>query len=249
MVRKSLFTVLCAGAVLIAGAAMRRAAAADGSGAVAETLRRQTQEMVDAFVPGTAAVWDRYLDAAAVVTTEDGTLLTRAQMLQQVRPLPPGVGGSIKVVDFKVTLHGTTAVATYVDDEDENYHGHALHAQYRNTDTWIQTAAGWRLIASQVIALRTDPPAIRLAPRQQQEYCGRYSLTPDIHYDIRCAGGAMTGRQTGHKPEALLAEAPDVLFAPGRPRYRSIFHRGADGRITGFAERRESWSLEWTRDR
>jgi hypothetical protein len=169
-------------------------------------------------------------------------------MVATIRPLPPDVGGAIKVIDFKVTVHGTTAVATYVYDEDENYHGHALHCQYRATDTWIQAAAGWRLIASQTMALRTDPPAVPLAARQMQEYCGRYSLSPTVLYEIRCAGGALQGQQTGHKPEALLAEAPDVLFVPGRPRYRTIFHRDAAGRITGFAERREAWSLEWSRE-
>jgi hypothetical protein len=254
MTRKHMWAPLGAAVVLICligplrGNAMRRAAAG-GAGGLAETLRRQTQEMFDALVPGGAAVWARYLDADFVLTSEDGTVMNRAQLLKQTVPMGPGITGTIKVIDFKVIPRGTTAVATHVEDEHETYHGHALHCQYRTTDTWVQTAAGWRLLASQVLALRTDPPAIPLAARQMQEYCGTYSLTPAVHYEIRCAGGALEGRQTGHKPEALRAEAPDVLFALGRPRYRSIFHRGADGRITGFAERREAWSLEWTRDK
>ena len=43
------------------------------------------------------------------------------------------------------------------------------------------------------------------------------------------------------------AEVADVLFVPGKPRYRKVFLRGSDGRITGFAERREAWDLKWTR--
>ena len=43
------------------------------------------------------------------------------------------------------------------------------------------------------------------------------------------------------------AEAPDVLFVPGKPRYRKVFLRGPDGRITGFAERREAWDIVWKR--
>jgi hypothetical protein len=54
------------------------------------------------------------------------------------------------------------AIATYVDDEYETYHGHKLHCQYRNTDTWQKTGGRWRLIASQVMALGTDPPSIAL---------------------------------------------------------------------------------------
>ena len=38
-----------------------------------------------------------------------------------------------------------------------------------------------------------------------------------------------------------------MLFVPGQPRYRYVFLRGPDGRITGFAQRREAWDIVWTR--
>jgi hypothetical protein len=57
----------------------------------------------------------------------------------------------------------------------------------------------------------------------------------------------LEGQQTGRKAEILKAEVADVLFVPGKPRYRKVFLRGANGRITGFAERREAWDLVWTR--
>jgi uncharacterized protein DUF4440 len=214
---------------------------------VTEVLRRQTQEMVDAISSGKTAVWDRYLDDKAVYTAEDGSVSTKAQMVEQVKPLPEGVSGNLKVIDFKATVHGTAAVTNYVIDEDEVYHGHKLHCQYRTTDTWLKTPAGWRLIAAQVLALRTDPPAVQLTPQQMEQYVGRYALAPEITYEIRLKDGALEGQQTGRKAEPLRAEAADVLFVPGKPRYRKIFHRGSGGRVTGFAERREAWDLEWKR--
>lgn len=39
----------------------------------------------------------------------------------------------------------------------------------------------------------------------------------------------------------------DLRFVPGRPRYRCVFLRGADGKITGFVQRREAWNLIWKR--
>ncbi len=212
-----------------------------------EVLRRQTQEMVDAISSGQAAVWDRYLDGKAVYTAEDGTVSTKAQMVEQIKPLPEGVSGVLKVIDFKATVHDLVAITNYVIDEDEVYHGHELHCQYRNTDTWLKTPAGWRLIAAQVLALRTDPPAVPLTARQMKEYAGSYVLTPTISYEIRLKEGGLEGQQTGRKAEPLQAEAPDVLFVPGKPRYRKIFQRGSDGHVTGFAERREAWELDWTR--
>jgi hypothetical protein len=47
----------------------------------------------------------------------------------------------------------------------------------------------------------------------------------------------------------LKVELADCLFVPGQTRLRKIFQRDAQGRITGFVERRESWDVQWTRQR
>jgi hypothetical protein len=82
----------------------------------------------------------------------------------------------------------------------------------------------------------------------RDQYCGRYALTPEIAYEIRCKSDSFEGQQTGRKAEELLAEAPDVLFVTGKPRYRYVFLRGPDGKITGLAQRREAWDIVWTRE-
>ncbi len=228
---------------LLLGLALPAGAAEDVPG----LLRRQTQELLDALAPGAAAVWDCYLDPDVLFVDESGKVSTKKQMVGDTKPLPPGVTGTIRIVEFRAAVHGDVAVATHVDDENEDYHGQKLHCQYRTSDTWRRTPEGWRLIASQVQALRTDPPAVPLSAARRKEYVGRYELAPGIAYEIREKGDALEGQQTGRPPEDLRAEAPDVLFVPGKPRYRMIFSRGADGTITGFAERREAWDLVWKR--
>ena len=215
---------------------------------VRATLQRQSQELVDAIATGSLAVWDKYLDPQVVYVDESGAVSGKKQMLDQIKPLPDGVSGTIKVTDFQVEAHADVAVATYVNDEHEDYHGHKLHCQYRTTDTWKKTPEGWRLIGSQVLALRTDPPAVALPAATLDSYCGSYALTPAIVYEIRRKGVALEGQQAGRKPEELRAEAPDVLFVPGRPRYRYVILRDAAGKITGLAQRREAWDLVWKRE-
>jgi len=212
-----------------------------------EVLQRQTQELFDAIVPGNASVWERYLDERATYTDENGVVLTKKQMVEQTRPFPKEITGNIQVTDFRVTLHGPVAIATHVEDEHETFYGHELHCQYRTTDTWLKTYAGWRLLASQVLALRTDPPAVPLTARQMEDYVGRYMLTPSKTYEIRVKDGTLEGQEAGRAPEVLRAEVPDMLFVPGKLRYRKVFLRDAGGRITGFAERREAWDLVWKR--
>lgn len=231
----------------LTGAVLLSAATAMPAPEDAAVLHRQTQELMDAITHGSAAVWDRYLDAKAIYTAEDGTLQTKAQMVEGTKPLPEGVSGSIKVIDFKATVHGPVAITNYVSDEHEDYHGHKLHCQYRTTDTWLKTPAGWRLVAGQVLALRTDPPAVPFTALQMGEYVGRYALTPAITYEIRRQGDGLVGQQSGRQAEPLRAEAPDVLFVPGKTRYRKIFKHAPNGHVTGFAERREAWDIDWKR--
>ena len=98
---------------------------------VAAILARQTQELLDATSAGTSAVWDRYLDPKAVYTDEDGKVAIKPQLVAMIKPLGKGVSGVLKVTDFRATVLEDVAVATYVADEHEVYHGHQLHCQYR----------------------------------------------------------------------------------------------------------------------
>jgi ketosteroid isomerase-like protein len=234
--------------VLSIAAAM---ALATGRPAAAETvkdeLHRHAQELIDALADGKTAVWEKYLDADVRFIDETGTVHTKKEMVADVRPLPEGVSGSIQATNFDAVVHGDTAVSTYVDDEPETNHGHPLHCQYRTTQTWRKTSEGWRLIGAQVLALRTDPPAVTLPAATLDSYCGTYALTPTIAYEIRRKGESLEGQQTGRKPEELRAEAPDVLFVPGSPRYRYLMQRDGSGNVTRLVQRREAWDLEWKR--
>ena len=214
---------------------------------VATILERQTSELLHAIDTGSPAVWERYLRPDAVFTDENGTVYTKPELIRQIRPFPPGVSGQLALQDFHVRVAGSTAVATYLIDEHEVFHGHPLHCQYRNTDTWSRDGTGWHLLAYQALALRTDPPSIALSETELAEYVGVYSLSPTKTYEIRVKDGHLEGQEMGRPPETLFAEVPDILFVPGKPRYRKVILRGPDQRVTGFAERREAWDLIWTR--
>ena len=223
------------------------AASPETEPSVPALLQRQSQELADALGTGAAAVWEKYLDPDVRYVDETGEIQRKKALVDDVRPFPPGISGSIKILDYDAAVHEDTAFATYVNDENEDYHGAKLHCQYRTTETWVKRPEGWRLIGAQVLAMRTDPPAVALSADRRREYAGKYALTPELAYEIRVDGDALQGQQTGRKPEALKAEAPDVLFVPGKPRYRYVLLRDAQGRITGLAQRREAWDIVWKR--
>lgn len=212
-------------------------------------LRAQTQEMLDAVAAGNTAVWDRYLDPRMLYLSEAGELQTKAQLLDELKPLPPGISGQIAIGKFEVRQFGDTAIVFHVDEETEDYYGHPIHAQYLNTATWQYSASGWKLISQQVYASLLDPPSITVPTAQLDEYTGSYRLTDAISYTIRRDGDHLVGERTGRPPQPLLFEARDVLFVPGAPRSRKIFLRDPTGQITGFADRREARDIPWTRTR
>ena len=234
--------------VFLAAAIVLAAARPSAGESVREIIGRQSQELLDAIAPGKTAVWEKYVDPEARYVDEGGEVRNGKQMIGELHPLPEGVGGTIQAKDFDVALHGDVAIATYVIDEHENYHGQELHCQYRTTETWLRKKEGWRLIAAQVLALRTDPPAVELPAARLEEYCGKYALTPAIAYEVRRKGSGLEGQQTGRKAEELRAEAPDVLFVPGRPRYRYVLSRDREGKVVALVQRREAWDLLWKRE-
>lgn len=63
---------------------------------VSAQLQRMTQELYDAVAPGNTDVWRRYLDDAVLYVDENGAVLTKSELLSQLRPLPPGLVGRVK---------------------------------------------------------------------------------------------------------------------------------------------------------
>ncbi len=139
------------------------------------------------------------------------------------------------------------AVVTHEDDEYLDYHGQVIKSRFRMTDTWRDSAGGWRLLAEQVLAVLKDPPAIRLDRAVLCGYAGRYAMTADIVATIRCADSTLVVEREGRPNRTFLAEAADVFFEAGQPRTRRIFEHDAKGRVTGFVDRREARDVVWKR--
>lgn len=221
--------------------------AAETTTAVSATLERATQALADAVAPGQRALWEQYTDPDFVYVTEDNEVKNRDTMLAELQPLPAGYTGSLKVEEFRCSDFGDFAVTTYILDEHETIEGHALHARYRGSDTWRATAGGWRLVATQVYAVQQDPERTTLPAGRLAEYAGWYALSASTRQEITRDGDHLVAQRAGRAPQVLLPESGDVFFTPGRPRTRRIFTRDADGRVKGFADRREGTDLVWAR--
>jgi hypothetical protein len=227
----------------------RASEAAPKKGTALETLlRHDTQMLLDAIAPGDTAVWDKLLDPAAIQVDENDVVRGKAAILAELKPLGPGLVGHLYIDDFRVVASGDVAVVTHEDNETLDYHGQMLLSRFRMTETWHRTAHGWRLLASQVLAVLKDPPPVSLDQGTLCSYAGRYALTPEIVATIICSGDHLIAQRTGRPDRAFLAEVKDVFFEPGQPRTRRIFLKDASGRITGFVDRREARDIIWKKE-
>ena len=212
-------------------------------------LKAKMQSLMDAVAPGDKTPWAAILDRRFVTTDENGEISNYDQVLAQIAPLPKGSSGSIRVSDWNATIFGDSAVTTELDDEHENFHGQKLHALYRVTATWLKETGDWKLVATQTIALRQDPPAVELPAALIESYVGRYRAGLDYTYTITAKDGRLYGATNDNKPVEIKAELADVLFTPGAPRTRKIFQRDVKGNVTGFLSRREERDVVFTKEK
>ena len=211
-------------------------------------ITQQEQQMADAIAAGNVAVWDKYLDPDVVYAEEDDTYKGKAEMLKEIRPLPKGLGGQIKIALLSYHQDGDTAVALFRQIETEYYYGQTIHANYLTNTVWKKRADGWEQIEGQVLAEKTDPPPITLPAAELQKFTGTYKLkNSDPVYTLALTNGKLMGARNGRPAVAWKAETRYVFFIPGDNRIRKIFQYDANGKVTGFIERRESWDIVWVK--
>jgi hypothetical protein len=212
-----------------------------------ETLRQITQELLDAVAPGRADVWNTYLDENIIHVDENGAVRTKAQLLKELTPLPPGLKGSIRIDTFQASIAGDLAIVAHEDQEQLDYFGQQLHSRFRSLDTWKRTNEGWRLVAEQTSAVLKDPPATSMSKSELCGYAGTYQLTDKIQSAVSCTDDALLFARTDRPAAKYLPEVRDVFFAPGQPRSRRIFLRDSQGNVFAFVDRREGEDVRWTK--
>ncbi len=220
---------------------------ADAAEDISALLRAKTQMFTDAGQNGNADVLKALLDDRVVFFNENGGASTKDDIVAAASPSPAGSGVKMIVTDWQCVVHGDVAVASFIDDQTKDLHGQIFHAQYRSVETWLHQADTWRIIASQTIALQTDPAAVTLPPAVLDQYVGTYQATPALTAVFARTGADLTLATNGAAPVVQRAELRDVVFTSGNPRTRRIFTRDAHGNITGFISRREGHDIVFKR--
>ena len=228
-----------ASAVAMAGT-MAHAAADD-----AAIIQRQSQEFSDASASGDATVLGRYLDDRVIFMNETGEIATKKDIVDGAKPPPAGIVNKLEQSDFKIELHGDTAVTSFTDNLVSHVHDQIRTASFLSTEVWQKENGRWLMISSQTMTKPKEPQPIALKPAELDEYVGTYSWGGTT-VKIERKNATLTSSTNGAEPTELDLEARDVAFTPGQPRARRVFLRDG-GKVTGFLSIRESGDLVFKR--
>jgi hypothetical protein len=203
---------------------------------------------MDSVAVGDKAPWERLMDPACVVTSEEGELLTRQAFLDALRPLPKGLSGRITVKDLTVQAFPGGAIVRYVADEAESVFGQQLSTQYRVTDTFRRDGAAWKMIASHLSVVTHDPPAQPAAREGWPALAGTYQLAPDgWTFTVELRGETLYGGRDPAKLRPFIPLAPNVFVLSGTLGEWVFVTDG--GRAVRIVDFRKFEPLVWTRVR
>jgi hypothetical protein len=218
--------------------------AADTASITQAELVRRAQELFDAVAQGNQTPWKRYVANDAMFFDEKGRAMDKHALLDDLKPLPVGYSGSIRVVRAASRFATNVAVMSYDLDETETVFGRELHARYHTTDTWLYRNQLWQIVASQTLHYYEDPAAGTVSQSLLNDYVGRYELAPKNVVTITRRGNDLYAQRGAGEPYKLLPESPDLFFRPG-VEGRRLFHRDVSGHVDRMIDRRNNEDLLW----
>ena len=202
-----------------------------------EWFRSNTQALYDAVADGDTAVWDRVLAEDCVITTEDGEVLGKPAFLEQMRPLPPGFSGRIRVRDLTVRRAGPAAIVHYWLDETENIFEQRLKSVYVETDVYRRSAGGWKMLAAQLTVVPRDLEPIEVDSGHWGDLEGEYRLNDEAtsRYLVFVRDGVLYGGAERATATRLIPLAPLVFFQEGSI-HTMVFVRDRSGAVSEVRE-------------
>ena len=208
-----------------------------------DELVRRTQELYNAIVPGSQAPWKKYFADDCIFSDEKGRTLDKAKLIADITPMPAGYSGAIKIDNVQSRIIGDTGVLSYDANETETIFGQNLTARYHVTDTWLQRAGEWKIIASQAHRYYEDPGIGKIDPKKLGDFIGIYELAPGQTRSVTAEGENLFVERKGKK-EQLFPETSDLFFRKG-VEGRILFRYDDHGKIDALVDRRNNEDVVW----
>jgi len=209
-----------------------------------EELVRNSQEMFDGVAVGDQGPWKKYFAEDGMYFDEKGRSMDKTALVNDIKPLPNGYSGGIKVVNAKSRIVGNTAILSYDLDETETIFGQNVTARYHGTDTWMYRDGTWQIVAGQMFRFYEDPAPGKVDKKKYAEYVGTYELAAGVTQTVSLDGDDLYSQRTGGDKVLLVPESTDIFFRKGMEG-RRLFRRGNRGQVDAMIDRRNNEDVLW----
>jgi len=186
----------------------------------AQQVSKEEQEVLSASATRREAynhrdlvVLDRYIADDCPISTDDGTFVTKTDLMRHLKNLPADYEQITNARDFAVRLHGSAAVMSLRSTTHEPFGDSDIVTEQRRTETWMKRDAAWVLVAVQTGNLPKNfrKPAVT-DPRNYEDHVGKYEWRPGGETDvISLKNGKLWSEFDGDEDE-YLPIASDTFF-------------------------------------
>lgn len=214
--------------------------------ALADQLVGVVQEIYDAVISGDRAIWERVLADSFVLVDRDGAMKSKADLLPELEPLPQSISLELGIAEPSARGLGDTAILTYLTREIEVIWGQTLHVDYRNLMVFRRHEDTWRLEAWQYVEVPKDGTPVRVDPAVYDRFVGTYEAAAGVRYVVARRDDRLYGQRVGRAEVELVPEGETVFYTP-QSEFRKLFVADANGRVTGFLDRRKGSDTFWRR--
>ena len=123
---------------------------------VEQTLTKIEHDATAAILKRDFATFGKFLADDAVITTPDGSMRTKAQVLAELKS-GDLVLESSAISDLKVRAFGDAAVVTYITTDKGTYKKQDISGRFRWTDVFVRRGGNWLIVASHGTPIQTPP--------------------------------------------------------------------------------------------
>ena len=192
----------------------------------------------DAYNQRDLPALDRFIADDCLISTDDGGLVTKADLLKHLKNLPPGYDRIADARDFAVRVHDGVAVISLRSTTHEQFTATDIVTEQRRTETWMKRDDAWVLVAVQTgnLPVNFRKPVVSASPNLK-EYVGQYEWRPGVETEIVSLNHGKLWSRLDNDEDEYLPLGSDTFFI--RNDLGTVtFTRSPDGHVSGYTYRR-----------
>jgi hypothetical protein len=181
----------------------------------------------------------RYFADDCIFSTDDGTLITKTQLMEHYRKPSAAYDRLVDPRDYVVRVHGNTAVLNYRVTGHEQFGDTDIISEQRRTETWLKQDGSWLLVAMQWDNIPVNfrkPVAVDL--NTYKDYVGEYESRPNDDIETIFLKGGRLWSKVGEDVAEYLPAGGDNFFLKEGDLAGFTFSRDNQGHVTGYTYHR-----------